>query len=71
MDLTQLLEAMIDQGAGDLHLQAGAPPMLRIGGDLTPAQPEPLGDDWIRETMSQMAPEDSQIQLDRDRSADF
>ncbi|MHC4429581.1 MAG: type IV pilus twitching motility protein PilT [Planctomycetota bacterium] len=71
MDLTQLLEAMIEQGAGDLHLQAGNPPMLRISGDLTPAVPEPLGDDWIRETMSQMAPEDSQIQLDRDRSADF
>jgi twitching motility protein PilT len=71
MDLTQLLEAMIEQGSGDLHLQAGNPPMLRISGDLTPAQPEPLGDDWIRETMSQMAPEDAQIQLDRDRSADF
>jgi len=71
MDLTQLLEAMIEQGSGDLHLQAGAQPMLRINGDLTPAQPEPLGDDWIRETMNQMAPEDAQIQLDRDRSADF
>ncbi|MHC4766698.1 MAG: type IV pilus twitching motility protein PilT, partial [Planctomycetota bacterium] len=71
MDLTQLLEAMIEQGAGDLHLQAGSPPMLRLSGDLTPAAPEPLGDDWIRETMSQMAPEDAQLQLDRDRSADF
>jgi twitching motility protein PilT len=71
MDLTQLLVAMIEQGASDLHLQPGDPPMLRLGGRLTPALPEPVTDDWMRETMSQMAPEDAQIQLDRDRSADF
>ena len=32
--LHQLLKAMIDQGASDLHITAGTPPQLRIDGDL-------------------------------------
>jgi twitching motility protein PilT len=34
--LHQLLKAMIDQGASDLHITAGSPPQLRIDGSLIP-----------------------------------
>ena len=34
MQLAQLLETMIDRGAGDLHLQADSAPMIRVGGEL-------------------------------------
>jgi twitching motility protein PilT len=34
--LHQLLSAIIDMGASDLHITAGSPPMLRIDGDLIP-----------------------------------
>jgi twitching motility protein PilT len=34
MDITQLLAFGVEQGASDLHLSAGEPPMIRINGDL-------------------------------------
>ena len=71
MDLTRMLEAMIEQGASDLHLQANNPAMLRIGGELRPLDDASMSDDQIRELMRQMAFEDAQVQLEADRSVDF
>ena len=71
MQLAQLLETMIDSGAGDLHLQAGSAPMLRLGGRLQAMNGAVMTDDQIRELMRQMACEDAQVQLDQDRSTDF
>ncbi|WP_178861454.1 type IV pilus twitching motility protein PilT [Thiomicrorhabdus cannonii] len=34
MDITQLLEFSAKQGASDLHISAGLPPMIRIDGDV-------------------------------------
>ena len=34
MDITQLLQFGVEQGASDCHLSAGEPPMIRIDGDL-------------------------------------
>ena len=71
MDLTGLLEAMISEGASDLHLQAGSPPMLRLGGQLTNVEDQPMSDDQIRDLMRQMAYEDAQVRLEDHRAADF
>ncbi len=71
MDLTRMLEAMIERGASDLHLQANSPAMLRIGGALQPLDDASISDDQIRELMRQMAFEDAQVQLEADRSVDF
>ena len=40
--LEELLQALVDRGASDLHLSAGAPPKLRIDGDLIDASTENL-----------------------------
>ncbi len=42
-NLHQLLKAMIEKGASDLHLTTGTPPQLRIDGSLTPLRMPPLG----------------------------
>ena len=34
MDITQLLEFSVQQGASDLHLSVGQPPIIRIDGDI-------------------------------------
>jgi len=34
MDITQLLEFSVQQGASDLHLSTGQPPIIRIDGDV-------------------------------------
>ena len=43
--LMKLLTVAIQQGASDVHLQAGSPPSFRIRGDLVPVKMGPLTDD--------------------------
>ena len=40
MDLDALLWEAVDRGASDLHLRAGAPPVIRIDGAMTPFEDE-------------------------------
>lgn len=42
--LPQLLKAVVDQNASDLHLSVGSPPRLRINGKLYPLELPPLTD---------------------------
>jgi twitching motility protein PilT len=41
-NLHQLLKAMIEKGASDLHITTGSPPQLRIDGKLIPLKTAPL-----------------------------
>ena len=41
-NMHQLLKAMIEKGASDLHVTTGTPPQLRIDGALTPLRLPPL-----------------------------
>lgn len=43
-DLTAALVEVVSAGASDLHVAAGAPPMIRVNGAL-----RPIGDSWDRE----------------------
>jgi twitching motility protein PilT len=42
MDITELLVFCQSQGASDLHLSAGVPPMVRLHGEMTPLDLPPL-----------------------------
>jgi twitching motility protein PilT len=41
-NLHQLLKAMVEKGASDLHITTGSPPQLRIDGELVPLKMPPL-----------------------------
>ena len=41
-NLHQLLKAMVEKGASDLHITTGTPPQLRIDGKLVPLKTNPL-----------------------------
>ncbi len=71
MELVRLLESLIGLGGSDLHIQAGAPPMVRVGGDLKALDTPALTDAQVREYMRQISPGDAQIRLEKDRSTDF
>ena len=66
MELTRLLEAMLEHGASDLHLQSGSSPMLRRGGRLQALEIPPLSTDEIREVLPQIAPGEAQVRLESD-----
>jgi twitching motility protein PilT len=42
MDITELLAFSAKQGASDLHLSAGLPPMIRVDGDMRRINVPPL-----------------------------
>ncbi len=48
-DLLRALEAVLYEGASDLHVSAGAPPMLRVDGGLRPLEGY---DNWDRERVA-------------------
>jgi twitching motility protein PilT len=41
-NLHQLLKAMVEKGASDLHITTGSPPQLRIDGELVPLKMPPF-----------------------------
>jgi twitching motility protein PilT len=43
INLHQLLKAMIEKGASDMHITTGTPPLLRIDGSVVPLKLAPLG----------------------------
>jgi len=43
VNLHQLLRAMIEKGASDLHIATGSPPLLRVDGAVVPLKLPPLG----------------------------
>jgi len=48
MELKTLLEKMVKDGASDLHLKAGTPPILRIDGKLQILKEEPMSPDELK-----------------------
>lgn len=39
--LDDLFKIMVEEGASDMHLSAGSPPLLRLHGDMIPIQNQP------------------------------
>jgi twitching motility protein PilT len=38
INMTELLQLVVDEGASDLHVEVNAPPMVRVHGELTPLE---------------------------------
>jgi len=55
MDLNRLLQFAVDQNASDVHIQSGAPPMLRIAGEMRRLDSEPFTGDAIGALIAEMA----------------
>jgi twitching motility protein PilT len=66
-----LLDALFDQGASDLILSAGAPPSLRLDGQLVAAASRALTDDQARKLIDQLLGADHRHTLKEDGSVDF
>jgi len=66
-----LLDALFDQGASDLILSAGAPPSLRLDGQLVAAASRALTDEQARKLIDQLLGADHRHALEKDGSVDF
>ena len=47
MNITQLLQFAVTEGASDIHISAGEPPILRIHGDMKKLEYDPLQDEEV------------------------
>jgi Tfp pilus assembly pilus retraction ATPase PilT len=56
MDFKELFEFAVAHDASDIHIQAGAPPMLRIGGQVRSVESKPLSDEAVRVFIASIAP---------------
>jgi twitching motility protein PilT len=56
MEFQQLLRFAVEHNASDVHLQAGIPPHLRMGGILKAVNQPPVTDDALRSFIASIAP---------------
>jgi twitching motility protein PilT len=64
MDLDKLLHFAVEHGASDLHIQAGAPPMLRIGGQARFVEGPALTREDAQQCVASILPKHQAGQLD-------
>ena len=74
MDITELLALSTKQGASDLHLSAGLPPMMRVDGDMRRIDLPPMDHEQVQrlicETMNDRQRESYRELLETDYSFD-
>jgi twitching motility protein PilT len=66
MKVDDLLRAMTDLHASDLHLKPARPPLLRINGDIVPMDAPPLRPEEIGQMLSSILQPHQKARLERD-----
>ena len=70
-DLIDFLVLAAQKGASDLHLTAGAPPMMRVAGVIKPMTEEPLSAEDTRRMVIDALKEGQRAKLENDWQLDF
>ena len=68
-NLHQLLTAMIEKGASDLHITTGSPPLLRIDGALVPLKLPPLTPVDTKQLCYSILTEEQKIKFEKNERA--
>jgi len=71
INMNDLLQATVDEGASDLHIRVGIPPMLRIHGALTPLDSPPLTEADTEALSRSITAEDKLHEIEKCGGADF
>src|SRR6516225_8531924 len=71
VNLHQLLKAMIEKGASDMHITTGTPPLLRIDGDIVPLKLPPLTPVDSKQLCYSILTEDQKIEFEKSNELDL
>ena len=71
IEMHDLLQLVIDEGASDLHLTVGTPPILRINGSLTPLETDSLAPEDTERLMKSITSDKNRINVSEEGGADF
>ncbi len=69
--LHQLLKAMIDKGASDLHITTGTPPQLRIDGELAPLRTDVLNPVDTKQLCYSILTDAQKLRFEEDQELDL
>jgi twitching motility protein PilT len=69
--LHQLLRAVVEKGASDLHITTGTPPQLRIDGSLLPLKTAALGPVETKQLCYSVLTEEQKVAFERDNELDL
>jgi twitching motility protein PilT len=69
--ISDLLQLVVDEGASDLHLAVGVPPVLRMHGNLQPLDSEPLRPEDTERFMKSITSEEHQQKVREIGGTDF
>jgi len=71
VEMNDLLQLTVDEGASDLHVTVGLPPMLRLHGGLEPLDVEPLTPEDTERLMKSITSPDHQQKVREQGGTDF
>jgi twitching motility protein PilT len=73
VDIRQLLRLAVERGASDLHLRAGAPPILRVDGTLISLDrgAQPLAHPEIQQALSELTSKEVERRFTAEKELDF
>jgi twitching motility protein PilT len=71
VNLHQLLRAMIEKGASDLHITTAMPPVLRIDGSIVPLRLPPLGPVETKQLCFSVLTEDQRAEFEKHNELDL
>jgi twitching motility protein PilT len=71
INLHQLLRAMIDKNASDLHVTTGTPPQLRIDGSMVPLEVAPLSGMETKQLCYSVLTEEQKVQFEKTNELDL
>jgi len=69
--LQQLLRAMVEKGASDMHITAGSPPVLRIDGSVVPLKLPPLSKSDAKQLCYEMLTDEQREEFERKNELDL
>jgi twitching motility protein PilT len=71
LNLQQLLKAMVEKGASDLHLTTGSAPQLRIDGDLVPLRTNALSPVECKQLCYSVLTDSQKLHFEENQELDF
>jgi twitching motility protein PilT len=71
LNLQQLLKAMVEKGASDLHITTGSPPQLRIDGSLVPLRTNALNPVETKQLCYSVLTDQQKLRFEEDLELDF
>ena len=71
LDITELLSFSVSNGASDLHLSSGLPPMIRVDGDMRKLELPPLEHKDVYKLIYDIMSDKQRTELEENLECDF